>query len=269
MTAKTDYPECSGDPACCPENEGYGCCKPNPILRAAAGADVAGLMGLALTMPPRSARDERDRHIAALESALRVAIGAKAGDDDVFEALDLSPETFRTEGGAVNVGKLRAAIKHPADYLAADHWLSVAMASKGWIEIPEGGMPPLGEQVLVWCKCGPHWGPMVDCWDEQHEAPVSFSSATIPIGPGWDSGSDFYDVTHWMRIGSPVAASQAGSAQEPQPPSGTTIKQSEWQGLSPGAQDRLRQAIDAKHGRYADALANFPRTPLAAQEPKP
>ena len=21
-----DYPECSGDPSCCPENEGYGCC---------------------------------------------------------------------------------------------------------------------------------------------------------------------------------------------------------------------------------------------------
>ena len=83
----------------------------------------------------------------------------------------------------------------------------------GWIEIPEGGMPPLGEQVLVWCKFGPHWGPMVDCWDEQHEAPVSFSSATIPIGPGWDSGSDFYDVTHWMRIGSPVAAPQPQQEQ--------------------------------------------------------
>lgn len=23
-----DYPECSGDPTSCPENEGYGCCKP-------------------------------------------------------------------------------------------------------------------------------------------------------------------------------------------------------------------------------------------------
>lgn len=22
-----DYPECSGDPASCPENEGFGCCK--------------------------------------------------------------------------------------------------------------------------------------------------------------------------------------------------------------------------------------------------
>ncbi len=80
----------------------------------------------------------------------------------------------------------------------------VAPGADGWIAIPEGGMPPLGEQVLVWCKFGPHWGPMVDCWDEQHEAPLSFSSETIPIGPGWDSGSDFYDVTHWKPIGAPV-----------------------------------------------------------------
>lgn len=25
-----EWPECSGDPACCPENSGYGCGKPNP-----------------------------------------------------------------------------------------------------------------------------------------------------------------------------------------------------------------------------------------------
>jgi len=27
---KLEYPECSGDPASCPENEGRGCCQPNP-----------------------------------------------------------------------------------------------------------------------------------------------------------------------------------------------------------------------------------------------
>lgn len=26
--ADCDFPECYGDPASCPENEGYGCCKP-------------------------------------------------------------------------------------------------------------------------------------------------------------------------------------------------------------------------------------------------
>lgn len=27
MGSPTDYPECSGDPASCPENEGHGCCR--------------------------------------------------------------------------------------------------------------------------------------------------------------------------------------------------------------------------------------------------
>ena len=30
VTTHPDWPECSGDPADCPENEGHGCCKPNP-----------------------------------------------------------------------------------------------------------------------------------------------------------------------------------------------------------------------------------------------
>ncbi len=47
------------------------------ILRAAAGVDVAGLMALALTMPPRSAREQRDRHIAALESSLRLVLAQR------------------------------------------------------------------------------------------------------------------------------------------------------------------------------------------------
>lgn len=47
------------------------------LLRAAAGVDVAGLMALALTMPPRSARQERDRHIAALESSLRLVLAQR------------------------------------------------------------------------------------------------------------------------------------------------------------------------------------------------
>lgn len=35
------FPECSGDPACCPENEGYGCCKPNPATDARDGGIAA------------------------------------------------------------------------------------------------------------------------------------------------------------------------------------------------------------------------------------
>ncbi len=76
-----------------------------------------------------------------------------------------------------------------------------------WVSV-EDRMPPLGEQVLTWCKNAMGHYPMVDCWDEQHEAPVSWSSQTIPVGPGWDSGNDFYDVSHWMAFGEPSAAPQ-------------------------------------------------------------
>ena len=33
----SDWPECSGDPASCPENNGYGCGKPNPQPVKACG----------------------------------------------------------------------------------------------------------------------------------------------------------------------------------------------------------------------------------------
>lgn len=30
LCSRASWPSCSGDPSCCPENEGYGCGKPNP-----------------------------------------------------------------------------------------------------------------------------------------------------------------------------------------------------------------------------------------------
>ena len=45
---------------------------------------------------------------------------------DVFEALDLRPEQFLTEGGLVNRGKLRAAFWYPHDYLPEGHWMRAA-----------------------------------------------------------------------------------------------------------------------------------------------
>jgi hypothetical protein len=35
-SVSADHPECSGDPACCPENEGFGCCKPSDRAIVAA-----------------------------------------------------------------------------------------------------------------------------------------------------------------------------------------------------------------------------------------
>ena len=40
-TPASDYPECSGDPASCPENEGHGCCKPNPVKTPASVPDYS------------------------------------------------------------------------------------------------------------------------------------------------------------------------------------------------------------------------------------
>lgn len=79
--------------------------------------------------------------------AAAVPTSAAVPPDDVLKALDLSPEQFRTEGGAINRAKLRAAIRRPADYLPPEHWLRAAAvpANLQWAEAPErtqwgGGM---------------------------------------------------------------------------------------------------------------------------------
>lgn len=43
--------------------------------------------------------------------------------DDVLHALELEPERYRTEGGEINRGKLRATLQHPEEYLPPGHWL--------------------------------------------------------------------------------------------------------------------------------------------------
>ena len=75
-----------------------------------------------------------------------------------------------------------------------------------WVSVQER-MPDLGAEVLVYSKQPWEKKPSIkfDTWDEQHEAPLSFSSATIPIGPGWDQHDDFESVTHWALIEPPKA----------------------------------------------------------------
>ena len=50
---QSDYPGCSGDPASCPENEGYGCCKPNPP-RLAQGEDSHEIDDLIVSLRDRA-----------------------------------------------------------------------------------------------------------------------------------------------------------------------------------------------------------------------
>ena len=75
-------------------------------------------------------------------------------------------------------------------------------AAPPWIKCSER-MPEPGVEVLVWMAAPVVTGGIqvaTDTWDEQYESPVSWSSATIPIGMGWDSGTDWEDITHWMPL---------------------------------------------------------------------
>lgn len=77
-----------------------------------------------------------------------------------------------------------------------------------WIPVTER-LPEVGTDCLVWMR--PSWAKapfaQVDRWDEQHECPVEWSTATIPIGPGWD-GAEFDDVSHWMPLPHPPKEQQ-------------------------------------------------------------
>ncbi|MBP9032604.1 MAG: DUF551 domain-containing protein [Pseudomonadales bacterium] len=88
---------------------------------------------------------------------------------------------------------------------------------EGWIACSER-MPEAGVEVLVWLAAPVVKGGSqvaMDTWDEQHEAPVSWSSATIPVGVGWDSGTDWEGITHWMPL--PAAPGAAPPPAAPQP----------------------------------------------------
>lgn len=73
-------------------------------------------------------------------------------------------------------------------------------------------VPEDGTECLV-STAGKFPGWAVDTWREQYEAPVSFSSATIPVGLGWDSHTDD-EVTHWMPLpAAPCVDSGSGNTR--------------------------------------------------------
>lgn len=87
-------------------------------------------------------------------------------------------------------------------------------APSGWIACNER-MPEAGSEVLVWLAAPAFRGDSriaMDTWGEQHEAPVSWSSATIPVGMGWDSGTDWECITHWMPLPAAPGAAQPPAA---------------------------------------------------------
>lgn len=82
-----------------------------------------------------------------------------------------------------------------------------AVQRDAWIGVDER-VPDVGQEVLVYGKSPWEAAPSVkvDRWDELHESPVSFSSATIYVGDGWTE-HDSDEITHWMPLPpEPIAA---------------------------------------------------------------
>lgn len=102
--------------------------------------------------------------------------------------------------------RLHASISHPAP----SH---PATTAGGWISVGDG-LPEPGTECLVWVRSlyttpGKYYA-TVDTWDEQREAPLSFSSATIPVGLGWND-HEFDDVSHWQPIAPPAITNTGGT----------------------------------------------------------
>ena len=77
--------------------------------------------------------------------------------------------------------------------------LTIESIPTGWISVHDR-MPEPDTRCIVWSRASWEQFPSVklDTWCEQHEAPLSFSSATIPVGMGWNEHDDYESVTHWM-----------------------------------------------------------------------
>lgn len=68
-----------------------------------------------------------------------------------------------------------------------------AAQGDGWVKCSER-LPEIGTDCFVYTV---EKFITQDCYDELHEAPVSFSSQTIPVGVGW-LNHEFEEITHWM-----------------------------------------------------------------------
>lgn len=80
-----------------------------------------------------------------------------------------------------------------------------------WISV-EDRLPNTDEIVLVLVPGARYQQVALDCWRMQREAPLSWSSATIEIGMGWDD-HEFDEVTHWMPIPTPPADAQRAKGE--------------------------------------------------------
>lgn len=69
-------------------------------------------------------------------------------------------------------------------------------AGSGWIPTSER-IPAKDEEVLTYDSSAD--SVTINKWCDWWEAPVSFSSKTICVGEGWETG-EYENVTHWMPL---------------------------------------------------------------------
>lgn len=74
----------------------------------------------------------------------------------------------------------------------------------GWVS-PYDAVPQPDQTVLVWSRQTWETAPSlkIDTWSMQREAPLSFSTATIEVGYGWDDHENFESVIAWQPLPNP------------------------------------------------------------------
>jgi hypothetical protein len=147
-------------------------------------------------------------------------------DECVFDNGDIEDCVYATELQRQKKGKADCKYWQPIKFATPERPAAQAASAEPiWISVSER-MPEPETDCLVWSH--PSWSKhpfaSVDRWGEQHEAPVAWSSATIPIGLGWDS-SNFDDVTHWMPL--PAAPDATPTGERPAAPA-----QAPWKAIS-------------------------------------
>lgn len=126
---------------------------------------------------------------------------------EIKDALAAAGHEVSNKNGNLPLGALWALVAERSA-LRAERDALLASAPR-WIPCSER-MPDAGSTVMVYLAEPAFPGAMrvvFDCWDEQYESPVSFSTVSVPVGLGWDSGIEYEAVTHWMPL--PAAPEEA------------------------------------------------------------
>ncbi|QLQ28474.1 MAG: hypothetical protein HZT39_09605 [Pseudoxanthomonas sp.] len=108
-----EYPGCSGDPASCPENEGHGCCKPNPARHVAIVCDwknadpfptfiEAEIGGKSVSLEWRDRPDGLKELIVPVTAAPQPPSDASVSE----RARELLAAEYRTHGWHEDAGRL-------------------------------------------------------------------------------------------------------------------------------------------------------------------